>query len=87
MRIKIHKDVIIYKEEGEIILINMMKNKFYTLDEFSSYIWTKFSEYSDVSKLIDFISGKYKIDKKTVKRDILDFIYGLARAGIVKVYE
>ncbi len=87
MKVKAHKDVIVYEEDGEIILVNMIKNKFYTLDNFSSYIWTKFSEFNDIAKLIDFISGEYKVDKITVKKDIRDFIYDLARVGIVKVYE
>ncbi|CCU60047.1 MULTISPECIES: PqqD family protein [Bacillus] len=87
MKVKVHKDVIVYEEDGEIILVNMIKNKFYTLDNFSSYIWTKFSEFNDIAKLIDFISGEYKVDKITVKKDIRDFIYDLARVGIVKVYE
>lgn len=87
MKVKVHKDVIVYEEDGEIILVNMIKNKFYTLDNFSSYIWTKFSEFNDIAKLIDFISGEYKVDKITIKKDIRDFIYDLARVGIVKVYE
>ncbi|WEZ20688.2 PqqD family protein [Bacillus subtilis] len=87
LKVKVHKDVIVYEEDGEIILVNMIKNKFYTLDNFSSYIWTKFSEFNDIAKLIDFISGEYKVDKITVKKDIRDFIYDLARVGIVKVYE
>ncbi|MGU3442593.1 PqqD family peptide modification chaperone [Bacillus cereus] len=59
MDISVNKDVIVYEENNEIILVNMIKNNFYALDHTGSEIWKKIELLSEVTKVIDSIFQEF----------------------------
>jgi Coenzyme PQQ synthesis protein D (PqqD) len=86
LRIKIDKDVIVYEENNEIILINMVRNKFYALDEFSSYVWRKIEELKEFSLLVDNLCIKYQESYSVIEKDMKEFVDQLEKVGVIKIH-
>lgn len=87
MKILVNNDVIVYEENNEIILVNMIKNNFYALDYIGSVIWRKIEETKDLTKLIDIISKEFNEEKNVIKNDLIAFVFDLEKAGVVKLNE
>ncbi|MGM1034813.1 MAG: PqqD family protein [Bacillota bacterium] len=88
MKTTINKDVIVYEENSEIILINMMKNNFYALDSLGSVIWKKIYELKseELTSVIDYIHENFDVDREIVENDISEFITALEKIGVLKIH-
>ncbi|MNK70822.1 Coenzyme PQQ synthesis protein D (PqqD) [compost metagenome] len=84
MKVRIHQDVIVYEENDEILLINMLQNNFYSLDFVSSTIWRKIEEYGELSKIIDSISDEFNESKDSIAEDVKEFVNDLLKVGVVE---
>ncbi|MFK4378142.1 hypothetical protein ABH948_003549 [Bacillus sp. RC218] len=87
MNIKLNKDLIVFEEDEEILLINMKENTFHSLDSISSIIWNKIEEYKQVDDVIKFISENSDGEKKIIRKDITEFIYNLEKVGVIEIDE
>lgn len=87
MRIVIDKDVIVYEEDNEIILINMIKNTFHGLDTTGTIIWKKIEQSRNFSEIVDLVSKEFDITKEVINQDTKVFIYELEKIGVLKIYE
>ncbi|MCH4567503.1 PqqD family protein [Bacillus sp. ES1-5] len=85
MDISVNKDVIVYEENNEIILVNMIKNNFYALDHTGSEIWKKIELLSEVTKVIDSIFQEFDGEREVIKNEIMDFIFNLEKAGVIEI--
>lgn len=68
--------------EGAIIL-DLNRDFNYALNKVGTRIWTLFIEGKDVSEIIDKIVSEYKVGKEEVKNDIIIFIDGLKKEGLL----
>lgn len=80
-----HKDLLIYEEEGEILLINMTENMIYSLDLIGSIIWKKFVEYKKISEIVDYLYENSCAERKMIENDIMEFVHNLEKVGIIKI--
>ncbi|HDR4911448.1 PqqD family protein [Bacillus cereus] len=87
MNIKLNKDLIVFEEDEEILLINMKENTFHSLDSISSIIWNKIEEYKQVDDVINFISENSDGEKGIIRKDITEFIYNLEKVGVIEIDE
>ncbi|EJR04053.1 MULTISPECIES: PqqD family protein [Bacillus] len=87
MNIKLNKDLIVFEEDEEILLINMKENTFHSLDSISSIIWNKIEEYKQVDDVIKFISENSDGEKGIIRKDITEFIYNLEKVGVIEIDE
>lgn len=85
MNIKLNKDLIVYEEDKEILLINMRENTFHSLDSISSIIWRKIEEYKQIDHVINFICENSDGEKNIIEKDIMEFIYGLEKVGVIEI--
>jgi len=87
LNIKLNKDLIVFEEDEEILLINMKENTFHSLDSISSIIWNKIEEYKQVDDVIKFISENSDGEKGIIRKDITEFIYNLEKVGVIEIDE
>lgn len=80
---KINKNVIIYKENDEVLLINMMTNQFYALDEISTYVWNEIMEGKKPLEIIHQLTLKFPEDAENIKHDINSFVHSLIKKKII----
>ncbi|MED2186759.1 PqqD family protein [Bacillus wiedmannii] len=85
MRILLNKDLLVYEENNEMILINMVKNKFYALDYMGAVIWKEIVREKNVKKIIEYICKEFNAEYQEVEDDILNFIFELKKAGVIKI--
>ncbi|PFN00478.1 PqqD family protein [Bacillus cereus] len=87
MNMRLNKDLIVFEEDKEILLINMRENTFYSLDSIGSIIWRKIEEYKRIDKVIDYICVNSNVEKDTVEKDVTEFVYDLEKVGVIEIEE
>ncbi|MFK4378139.1 hypothetical protein ABH948_003546 [Bacillus sp. RC218] len=85
MNLLINKELIVYKENNEIVLLNMIKNNFYTLDYVGSIIWNKIEELSNLEKVINAVSEEFDEEEDVIKDEILEFVRNLQNIDAIKI--
>lgn len=85
LKVSINKDLIVYEEEGEILLINMRKNTFHSLDAISSIIWRKIEEFKKITDVIDYIYENSDGEKNIITKDINEFVFYLEKIGVLRI--
>lgn len=85
---KIHLDIeniIEYVEDEEYILIDMMKNKFYSLDYIGSIIWRKLIKGKNMDYIVNYLSEKSGIENSIIKNDVLSFLNSMNEKGLITI--
>ncbi|MGQ8847946.1 PqqD family protein [Bacillus sp. TSA_125.2] len=85
MRVLLNKDLLVYEENNEMILINMVKNNFYALDYMGTVIWKKMVNCEDVKKVIEYVCSEFNAEYQEVEEDTLNFIFELEKVGVIKI--
>lgn len=80
---KINKNVIIYRENEEILLINMRTNKFFALDEISTYVWERIATEEKVEDIIHDLEKRYPEAKQEIRTDVDIFVSTLVSEKII----
>ncbi|OUM89050.1 MAG: hypothetical protein BAA01_13430 [Bacillus thermozeamaize] len=79
------KNIVEYVEDHEYILIDMLHNKFYTLDYIGSQIWNYLSRGFSLDHTVTQISNKFGVSVDQVKSDVIEFLEKLKSKGLVKI--
>jgi len=87
IKYKINKDLIIYEEAEEIILINLVSNNFYALDHIGTVIWKHMMEFKKIEKLAEALASLFNINKLIMQKDLVEFLEGLNKVGVIEIYE
>ncbi|HDR4911451.1 PqqD family protein [Bacillus cereus] len=85
MNLLINKELIVYKENNEIVLLNMIRNNFYTLDYVGSIIWNKIEELSNLEKVINAVSEEFDEEEDVIKDEILEFVLNLQNIDAIEI--
>ncbi|MCU5061347.1 PqqD family protein [Bacillus cereus] len=85
LRVLLNKDLLVYEENNEMILINMVKNNFYALDYMGTVIWKKMVNCEDVKKVIEYVCSEFNAEYQEVEEDTLNFIFELKKVGVIKI--
>ncbi|MDN3233554.1 PqqD family protein [Priestia megaterium] len=85
MKVSINKDLIVYEEEGEILLINMKENTFHSLDAISSIIWRKIEHFKKITDVINYIYENSDGEKEVITKDINEFVLNLEKVGVLSI--
>ncbi|MEW9702282.1 PqqD family protein [Paenibacillus sp. SI8] len=83
MKVYLNKDVIVHEEDEEIILVNMARNKFYSLDKMGTVIWKLIVESNEISKVIDKISNEFEVDRHIIETDLDELLNDLMKAEVI----
>lgn len=84
-KVHIDKNIITYEEDDEIILVNVMINKFFGLDKMGTYFFKELVQQQSVSKMIDSIYHQFDVPYDVVCKDVQTFINELKKMGVTVV--
>ena len=71
--------------DREIVILSVERGSYYGLDEIGSEIWQQLANPIRVEALCDALATNYDADRRTIERDVLVLLKGLAAEGLIQV--
>lgn len=73
--------------DGDIVLMNLDNNEYYSMDDIGSAIWNMLNEPRSINSLIEELMKQYKVDREVCAKDTMKFLEQLYDKGIIKINE
>ncbi|MFH0757927.1 MAG: lasso peptide biosynthesis PqqD family chaperone [Bacteroidota bacterium] len=73
--------------DGEIIMLNIEKGSYFTLNKVGSEIWKMLDKPNVVSDIIDQLQINYEIEKSECENDTMPYLEELVENGLVEVID
>lgn len=83
-RITISPDVLAQTVEGRTVLLDLRDERYYSLDDVGTQIWSLLTEHPDVDRIVEGMVALYQVDAGTIREDLRAFFARLAEAGLVQ---
>jgi hypothetical protein len=80
-----HQEIIASDIDGSTVMMSVENGKYYGLDAIGSCIWSLIREPIRVTDLIDGLLDRFEVDRETCAKDVLVFLEGLNKDGLLKV--
>lgn len=87
MKYVINENVIVTKDEGELVLLDMNTGFFYGLDLIGTEVWTRLSSGNDIVEIINGIHKLCGVDIQIINNDIRLFLNNMIKYGLVNEHE
>ncbi len=83
--IKIQPDILSQDLDGEIVLLNMKNEHYYSLKESGVFMWQLLNRHSNKQMVKELLLQEYEIDEATIQRDLDSFIDWLVEKNLATV--
>ncbi|MDZ4992164.1 lasso peptide biosynthesis PqqD family chaperone [Clostridium perfringens] len=77
------EDIDVTELNGEKVMMNLDKGKYFMLNETGSVIWDAINEPKSISEIIESIINEYDIDKETCESKVLEYLEKLNHEELV----
>lgn len=77
------EDIDVTELNGEKVMMNLDKGKYFMLNETGSVIWDAINEPKSISEIIESIINEYDIDKETCQSKVLEYLEKLNHEELV----
>jgi hypothetical protein len=84
-RVRLAKDVLIQKIEGESILLNLATENYFALDEVGTRIVSALEESDSVEQAIGKLVGIYEVDESKLMSDAIRLVEECEQNGLLQV--
>lgn len=84
-RVSRNADILAQDVGGEVVLLNLDSETYFSLDPIGTRIWTLLSERDDLPAILNTLCGEYDSDPERIRDDLLALVRELADAGLVMV--
>ena len=84
-RVRMGKDVLVQKIEGESILLNLVTENYFALDEVGTSIVTTLDESDSVAAATRKLLEIYEVEETKLKEDITQLVNECEQAGLLQV--
>jgi hypothetical protein len=84
-RVRMRKDVLIQKIEGESILLNLVTENYFVLDQVGTSIVTTLDESDSVAGAIRKLLEIYEVEEAKLKEDITQLVNECEQVGLLQV--
>lgn len=71
--------------DGEKVMLNMEKSKYYNLGEIGGTIWERIESPVSIQALIDTLTNDYDVDQNECEADVISFLGQLLQEGLIHV--
>jgi Coenzyme PQQ synthesis protein D (PqqD) len=75
--------VLFQEVEGELVLLDMQGERYYTLDDVGTRCWQLLAEQGDIDKVVAAMLTEFDVDEATLRSDLDALIAKLSAAGLV----
>ena len=73
--------------DGDIVLMNIYNNEYYSMDSIGSSIWKMLEEPKTIAEIIEQLLEKYDVSPETCEKDTLKFLNQLLDKQIIIINE
>jgi hypothetical protein len=78
-------DVLHQLIEGRAVLLDLNGERYYSLDDVGTRIWTLLAEHDKVETILARLLEVYAVDRATLSADLASFLGKLAQAGLIQL--
>lgn len=71
--------------DGEKVMLNIEKGKYYGLDLIGSRIWVLLEKPQSAREMVDVLLKEYNVDEKTCRHDVLKYLNKLYDQGLIDI--
>jgi hypothetical protein len=75
--------VLFQEVEGEIVLLDLKREHYFSLDPVASRIWQLLVEHGDVDAVASAMLGEFDVDETTLRRDVAGLLDRLEAEGLI----
>jgi hypothetical protein len=80
-----HEDIDATDLDGEKVMMDLEKGKYFALNEVGSRIWDIIDKPVSVRDIIGILLKEYDIDEKSCNEEVINFIGKMNDAGIIEI--
>lgn len=80
-------NLIVYEEDNEYVLIDMIKNKFYSLDFIGSIVWSLLSKGEKFENVVTYLVKNSGMEYSEIREDVIKLIYEMGKKGLLSIEE
>jgi len=82
-KIVISSDVLAQEAAGEIVLLNLQSEKYFSLNEVGTRIWQLMQRHDKVGSIYSVMLAEYHVEENLLWEDLLAFLQQLAESEII----
>ncbi len=71
--------------DGEKVMLNITKGKYYNLGELGGAIWGLMNTPIEVNEIITSLLSEYEVEKVECEQQVLSFVHSLHEEGLIQV--
>ncbi|MEM5769790.1 MAG: lasso peptide biosynthesis PqqD family chaperone [Bacillota bacterium] len=71
--------------DGEKVMLNIEKGKYYGLDAIGSRIWELIEQPHTVQEVVEALLKEYDVEEATCRQDVLEYLNTLHEQGLVEL--
>jgi len=86
-KVTIPKDVLFHKVEDEMVLLNLVNGKYFTLDDVGADIWSLIVEKGDLEAVHQGLIQQYDVNPQNLEHDLLELAGRLVENELLQVAE
>lgn len=83
--VTIAEDVLVQELDNTTIVLNLVTEHYYGLDEVGHRLWNLLSELKDVHRVYDIMIQEYDVEPDLLQEDMLRLINALYKAKLISV--
>lgn len=82
--VEIGDDVIFQKLNDEAVVLNLVTQDYYSLDDVGTNMWSLLLEFGRLETVVGRLSSVYDIDSESLRRDLGSLVQQLIGSGLLK---
>ena len=83
-RAEVSPDVLQQTIEGHTVLLDLIGERYYSLDDVGTRIWQLLTDEPDVATVVEQMLTIYDVNRASLTRDVAAFLDALAKAQLVR---
>ncbi len=73
--------------EQEVVLLNTLTNKYYSLNEVGARCWNLLAEGKSLREVQRVLLGEFEVESPQLEQDLLELVENLRKNGLVEITE
>ena len=83
LNIALSETVFAQEVDGEMVLLDMDSENYFSLDEVGCAIWQAMQENQSLQSVYDVMLDSYEVETEKLKTDLLNFVGELKEVGLI----